>query len=150
MIVLPLTPDPEPLPAAQPRKAQEQIVVKVLVLGFSPAEQKLLEGVVSLSKRRSPCVELLGPGEVDSAHVIMIDAADKQALAWASMQTALVEKTVIWVDARSTPPEGHIATRRPVQWPLLPTLLMQAVDHGLEHRLASVRGALNSRPMSVF
>lgn len=150
MIVLPLTPDPEPLPAAQPRKAQEQIVVKVLVLGFSPAEQKLLEGVVSLSKRRSPCVELLGPGEVDSAHVIMIDAADKQALAWASMQTALVEKTVIWVDARSTPHEGHIATRRPVQWPLLPTLLMQAVDHGLEHRLASVRGALNSRPMSVF
>jgi hypothetical protein len=150
MIVLPLTPDPEPLPAAQPRKAQEQIVVKVLVLGFSSAEQKLLEGVVSLSKRRSPCVELLGPGEVDSAHVIMIDAADKQALAWASMQTALVEKTVIWVDARSTPPEGHIATRRPVQWPLLPTLLMQAVDHGLEHRLASVRGALNSRPMSVF
>lgn len=150
MIVLPLTPDPEPMPAAQPKKAQEQTIVKVLVVGFSPAEQKLLEGVVSLSKRRSPSIELLGPGEVDSAHVIIIDAADKQALAWASMQPALVEKTVIWVDAQSIAPEGHIATRRPVQWPSLPTLLTQAVEHGLEHRLASVRGALHSRPMSVF
>lgn len=152
MILLPLTPDPVATPVAPAPKAPEQAVLKVLVLGFTPSERKLLDGVIGLSRRRTPRIELLDAAvdAVDDASIIMIDTTDAQAMAWASIQTGLQSKTVIWVDGRSAPAAGHTLIKRPVQWPLLPTLLMQAVDRGLEHSLASVRGALHSRPMSVF
>lgn len=151
MILLPLTQDPVAAPVTPPAKAPEQAVLKVMVLGFTPSERKLLDGVIGLSRRRTPRIELLDGAKdaVDGANIIMIDTTDAQAMAWASIQTGLQNKTVIWVDGRSAP-DGHTLLKRPVQWPLLPTLLMQAVDRGLEHSLASVRGALHSRPMSVF
>ncbi|MFN4004038.1 MAG: hypothetical protein ACK4MJ_01000 [Hylemonella sp.] len=152
MIVLPLTPEPAPAPAPAmpPKKAVEPSSVKVLVLGFSPAERKLLDGVVALSRRRTPAIELLEPQQLEQAHIVMIDAADSDALAWAALQPSLAEKTVIWVDPAQAVRDGHLATRRPVQWPLLPALLGQAIERGVEHRLASVRAGLASKPLSVF
>lgn len=149
MIVLPLTPDPAPAPQPLPRKSAPAPGVKVLVLGFSPAERKLLDGVVALSRRRTPVIELLEPEALEAAHVVMIDAADPEARAWAATQPALADKTVVWVDPDQPVRDGHLATRRPVQWPLLPALLSQAIERGVEYRLASVRAGL-SKPMSVF
>lgn len=149
MIVLPLTPDPTPEPQPLPRKSAPAPGVKVLVLGFSPAERKLLDGVVALSRCRTPVIELLEPDALEAAHVVLIDAADPDARAWAATQPALADKTVVWVDPEQSVRDGHLATRRPVQWPLLPALLSQAIERGVEHRLASVRAG-QSKPMSVF
>lgn len=129
MILLPLMPDPVSTPVPMPRKAHEQVVLKVLVLGFTPPEQKLLEGVVALSKRRSPCLELLGADAAADADAIMIDTNDARAMAWASQQVDLQSKTVIWVDGRSAA-GGHTLIKRPVAWPSLPALLHQALEHG--------------------
>jgi len=150
MIVLPLTPEPVPEPTSPPQKKAAALSVKLLVQGFSPSERKLLDGVVALSRRRTPAIELLMPEQLEQAHIVMIDAADTDALAWAALQPALAEKTVIWVDSARPMPDGHLVIRRPVQWPLLPVLLSQAIERGVEYRLASVRASLTSKPLSVF
>lgn len=150
MIVLPLTPEPAPTPAPQPRPSAPAATVKLLVQGFSPSERKLLEGVAALSRRRTPAIELLEPAALDDAHVVMLDAQDPAVLDWAATQPTLVDKTVIWVDPLQPARDGHLAVHRPVQWPLLPALLSQAIERGVQHRLASVRAALASKPMSVF
>lgn len=129
MIVLPLAPKPAPVPTAMLLKSREKTLLKVLVLGFSPGEQKLLQEIVALSMRRSPSIELRGHRDAHEVDVVMIDAKDAGAKTWAAIQPDLENKAVIWVDAQSAP-KGHTILQRPVQWPMLPLLLQQAMDQG--------------------
>lgn len=127
MIVPP--PTPEPVSPAMPAKVREKTLLKLLVLGFSPGEQKLLHEIVTLSKRRSPSIELLSLHDAEDADVIMIDAADPTAKAWAAIQPNLERQAVIWVDAKAAR-SGHTLVQRPVSWPMLPVVLQQAMDQG--------------------
>lgn len=88
-------------------------------------QQELLQGVVGLSRRRAPQIELLDAAAAADADVIMIDTSNAPAMAWAAQQTGLKHKTVIWVDGRSAP-GGHTLLKRPVQWPILPMVLQRA------------------------
>jgi two-component system, cell cycle response regulator len=101
--------------------------IKLLVIGFAAMEHRLLNGTVLLSKRRLPRLDLLNPTECHDADVVMIDGSDPMAMQWASEQAWLEQKAVIWVDT-SVAPHGHIAVKRPVQWPVLPMLLTRALE----------------------
>lgn len=128
MIVLPLTPDPVFTQAKVARKEEPpQRVFKLLVLGFSSAERKLLDGVVLLSRRRSPRIDLLSLDHADTADVILLDATNERAMQWATKQNNLHDRSVIWVGGHSALP-GHLLVPRPVQWPVLPALLARAID----------------------
>lgn len=128
MIVLPLTPEPpEPARAPLPPRAPAPAVLKLLALGFTPAERKLLDGVISLSRRRTSQIVALGVDEAAEADVIMIDGHDAQARAWAAVQPGLDDKAVIWVDGGAAG-RGHTLVRRPVQWPSLNALLQKALE----------------------
>lgn len=116
--------------------------LRLLVKGFNPTERKLLQGVVFLSRRRPPRLDLLEEGEPADADIIMIDAADSQAVAWAQGRAELLDKAVIWVDGQSAQ-RGHTVARRPVQWPMLPVLLYQALEHA-PHKRPGAAGAGNS------
>ena len=101
--------------------------LKVLVLGLDAAERWLIEGTVQLSQRRSPRLQLLDPAHSADADVVIIDARDHQAMAWADGQSNLADKPVIWID-RAQGPYGHVFERRPVAWPLLPMMLARALE----------------------
>lgn len=103
--------------------------LKLVVRGFSDMERTLLEGTVRLSQRRTPRLQLLADTEVDGADVVMVDASDVQAVAWAKGQPSLGCKAVIWVDS-ATAARGHTVVRRPVQWSILPMLLARALEQG--------------------
>src|SRR5512144_2941189 len=75
-----------------------EAVLKLLVLGFAQSERQLLDAIVQLSRRRQPRIELLDVANGPRADVVMIDAADAQAKKWASSQSWLERKAVIWVD----------------------------------------------------
>ena len=139
MIILPLSAEP-PAPLSGKQQEADQAVVHVLVLGFTPAERKLLDGVISLARRRTPAVRLLTHAAIDEADVIILDAQDSTVMAWTALQTGLEDKAVIWVDAKSAP-AGHTLLRRPVQWPMLPMLLHQALEKGPAGPLHSVEPA---------
>lgn len=131
MIELPLGPEPVATPvAARKEEAQEQPPLRLLVRGFTPSEQELLQGVVSLSRRRAPHIELLHPAAAADADVIMIDTTDAAAMAWASKQAGLKQRIVIWVEGRSAPSSRHTLLKRPVQWPVLPMVLQRAMLRG--------------------
>lgn len=129
MIILPLATEPVPAAAPLPRPASAHSTLRVVVLGFSPAEHKLLEGVVELSRRRSVRLEVVAPEAAATADVVMLDAADAQTREWAASRPFLAGKTVIWVDGRQAG-SGPTQLRRPIQWPSLPALLLRAL--GLE------------------
>ncbi|MDH5709572.1 MAG: response regulator [Hylemonella sp.] len=101
--------------------------LKLLVKGFSATEHKLLLGVVFLSRRRAPRIDLLEPRQAREADVIMIDTHDQDAMQWARQQPYLHEKAVIWVDGHTAHP-GHTLAKRPIQWPVLPVLLYHALE----------------------
>ena len=103
--------------------------LRLLVKGFTPMEQRLLQGTVKLSQRRSPRLDLLEDPAAESADIVMIDAHDPASMQWARRQPWLGRKAVIWVDINAAPP-GHTVARRPVQWPILPMLLARALEHG--------------------
>jgi two-component system, cell cycle response regulator len=103
--------------------------LKLFVRGFAVDELKLLEGLVRVSQRRSPRLELLDFHNSKSADVVLIDTKDAAALTWAHMQAWLHDKAVIWIGADKVP-EGHTAIKRPVQWSILPMLLARALEHG--------------------
>lgn len=126
MIVLPLTTESAPAPAATPRPAAAHRTLKVLVLGFTPPERELLEGVVALSQRRSLRLQLVGPDAAASADVLLLDGSDARIMAWAASPALPAGKTVIQVDGRS-PTAGRQYLPRPVQWSILPALLQRAL-----------------------
>jgi two-component system cell cycle response regulator len=106
-----------------------ELALKLLVLGFTGFERQLLSTIVNLSKRRQPQLRLVDAAFGESADVVMIDAADDDAMKWASRQHWLKQKAVIWVDARNMPDtHRHTAIQRPVQWPALPIMLARVLE----------------------
>jgi two-component system, cell cycle response regulator len=105
--------------------------VRLAVQGLPDTDRQLLAGLVRLSERdtrnRALRLVLLAEADAQQADVLLIDAGNAAALAWARQQPWLAGKAVIWIDAASAP-QGHIVTRRPVQWPVLPVLLTRALD----------------------
>lgn len=144
MIVLPIGPEPAPEHNAAPvsRPVPLQTTLRVLVYGFSPAERELIQGIVSLSQRRPLRLELTRSDASDTADVILLDGADKKVMAWAGRTDMLAGKTVVQVDGQEVV-AGATHLQRPVQWPKLPSLLMQAIDPNSS--LLSTRQALASQ-----
>lgn len=124
--------------------------LRLLAVGLSTAENNLLEGVVTLSRRRPPRIELLNRSAADGADVIMINASDADAMGWAATRTDLAGKAVIWIDAHHAPPQ-HIRLQRPVQWPRLPFVLYQTLERSsVEAAVPAVRpGDANRRILIV-
>lgn len=119
-------------------------LLKLFVKGFRETERRLLEGLVMVSRRRTPRLELLPDDQDRRADVVMINALDPQAMAWARNQEWLEGKAVIWVDG-STAARGHTLTSRPVQWTMLPILLARA----LEQRQGVREDSAAARPASI-
>jgi two-component system cell cycle response regulator len=105
------------------------VFLRLAVQGLRPVERQLLEGVVKVSQRRTPRLEILGNDQAREADVVMIDAGDAQAMAWARRHPWLARRAVIWIDG-TEPAPGHMLVRRPVQWPILPMLLARALETG--------------------
>ena len=59
------------MPAAEPAAA-----LKLAVKGLKPIERQLLEGLVKVSQRRTPRLEILDDAQARQADVVMIDARD--------------------------------------------------------------------------
>lgn len=128
MILLPIGPEATAMPAS-PAKVHadvEPTIVRLLVLGFSPTERKLIQGVVALTQRRSCRLELIKSDIWTEANVILLDGADTTVVAWAAGKSALGRKTVIWVDGPNVATGGVTQLKRPVQWPILSALVQRA------------------------
>jgi CheY-like chemotaxis protein len=104
--------------------------LKVLLCGLEPTERQLIEGTVRLSQHRAPRLQLIDPLHSADADVVIVDARDGEAMAWAARQLNLADKPVIWIDAAQGP-YGHVFEHRPVAWPLLPMMLARALE---QHR----------------
>ena len=102
--------------------------LKIFAKGFQTNERRLLDGVVMLSQRRNPRLKLLDDADAPQADAVLVDAADRHAMAWAKMQPWLSDRTVIWVDSHHEHDPGHTVVKRPVQWPGLPILLARAME----------------------
>jgi twitching motility two-component system response regulator PilG len=120
---------PEPAAPAPASAAAPLVFLKLAVHGLRPVERDLLEGVVKVSQRRTPRLQILDDEHARDADVVMIDARDPEAAAWARRRPWLARRAVIWIDGTEAAP-GHILVRRPVQWPVLPMLLARALELG--------------------
>lgn len=143
MIILPIGEDsvPAPLQPASSRPVPLQSTVRLLVFGFSPAERELIQGIVALSQRRSLRLQLIGGDAPDTADVILFDGADPKVMKWVSRGGLPQGKTLVQVDGpHALPVALHLP--RPVQWPSLPTLLLQAMGHEAPHS--------SRQPLSTF
>lgn len=127
MIVLPLVAEPAPATPAALRTDARPTTIKLLALGFSPAERKLIQGVVALTHRRHVRLDLVEADTWTTADVILLDGNDLKVVAWAADQPSLSHMTVIWVDGHHAAAPGHTQLRQPVQWPTLPALLQRAL-----------------------
>ena len=114
----------------------ESASLKLHIQGLSAVERKLVDGIVKLSerdtRRRTPRLQLLPGDQCSAADVVIVDARDAAAMAWARLQAWLPSRPVIWVDAAGVP-AGHTLVRRPVQWPILPVILSRAMEQGPQH-----------------
>jgi two-component system cell cycle response regulator len=121
-----LTPRP---PAAALPAAEPVATLKLAVKGLRPIERQLLEGLVKVSQRRTPRLEILDDVHARDADAVMIDTRDAHAMSWARERPWLARRAVIWIDGTEAAP-GHTLVRRPVQWPILPMLLARALESG--------------------
>lgn len=113
---------------------ESQQVLRLLVKGFSGFDHRLLDGVVKLSQRRNPSLELVDSVTAAGVDIVMIDGKDAQAVAWAhGQQTWLARQAVVWVDAQHELPANHTGLKRPVQWTNLPVILSRAMDDAAHH-----------------
>jgi len=119
--------------------AQSAPALKLAVKGLKPGERQLLEGLVKVSQRRTPRLEILDDTQARSADVIMIDTRDPVAMHWARRHPWLVRRAVIWIDGAEAAP-GHTVVRRPVQWPILPMVLARALESGPGTVAAEISG----------
>jgi two-component system, cell cycle response regulator len=123
-----------PLPASN-RAAAAAVepvpALRLAVKGLKPGERQLLEGLVKVSQHRTPRLEILHDDRAREADVVMVDAADPAAMAWAHDRPWLARRAVIWIDAAVAAP-GHTLLPRPVQWPILPMVLARALEAGPE------------------
>ena len=115
--------------------AQSRQLLKILAKGFAGFDMRLLDGVVKLSQRRNPVLELVtDPAEL-AVDVVMVDGKDAQAVEWAAAQSKwLAAQSVVWVDAPMEIPVGHTGVKRPLQWTNLPALLSCAMDDAMYHK----------------
>ena len=130
MIILPIG---EESPAETPTPHRPEVAittVKLLALGFTPSERKLIQGVVALSHRRSLHIDLVESDTWTVADVVLLDGSDAKVVAWATNQPRLQKMAVIWVDGPQAPMGGTTQLKRPLQWPCLPAYLQRAL--GLE------------------
>jgi two-component system cell cycle response regulator len=111
----------------QRARAETTLALKLYVRGLGPDERQLLEGLVRVSQRRSPRIELLNDNSARDADVILIDSANAEASAWAKNQSWLKDKAVLWIGADSVP-VGHTLLQRPVQWSILPIQMARALE----------------------
>lgn len=119
-----------PNAAATPQALQQPTpALKLAVKGLRPGERQLLEGLVKVSQRRTPRLEILDDSLARTADVVMIDTRDAHAMSWARRHPWLVRRAVIWIDGAEAAP-GHTLLRRPVQWPILPMVLARALEAG--------------------
>ena len=121
--------DPEPAAPAPAVSAKIAPALKLVVQGLKPVERQLLEGLVKVSQRRTPRLEILESERAAEADVIMIDTRDSRAMSWARHHPWIESRAVIWIDATEAP-GGHTLLRRPVQWPILPMVLARALEGG--------------------
>lgn len=115
-----------PPAAAAPQPAP---ALKLAVKGLKPIERQLLEGLVKVSQRRTPRLEILDDTRARTADVVVIDTRDAHAMSWARRHPWIVRRAVIWIDGTEASP-GHTLLRRPVQWPILPMVLARALESG--------------------
>lgn len=126
MIILPLDHDaPDSAQTELFLPAPHQETVRLLVMGFTPAERELIQGITALSQRRHLRIELSGAQHMKEADVILLDGTDLQVMAWVARGRMPGGKVVIQVDGQPVP--GHIPLQRPIQWPSLPALLQQTL-----------------------
>lgn len=119
-----------PEPEAQSRQS-----LKILAKGFAGFDMRLLEGVVKLSQRRNPALELVADPAGAVVDVVMVDGKDASAIEWAAEQQKwLAGQPVVWIDAPMEIPAGHTSIKRPLQWTNLPALLSCAIDDAMYHR----------------
>jgi CheY-like chemotaxis protein len=121
----PSAPAPGVFAPRAPVKAAPSL--KLVVKGLKPIERQLLEGLVKVSQRRTPRLEILSSTQATDADVIVVDARDPAAVAWAKRHPWIESRAVIWIDGTEAP-AGHTLLRRPVQWPILPMVLARALE----------------------
>ncbi len=127
MIILPIGEESSAETPA-PRRPEAAITnVKLLALGFTPAERKLIQGVVALSHRRSLHIDLVEADTWTVADVVLLDGSDAKVVAWAANQPRLKKMTLIWVDGPQATMGGATQLKRPLQWPALPAYLQRAL-----------------------
>ena len=119
-------------PLASREEREGVASLKIFAKGFNASERRLLQGIVLVSQRRKPPLQLLAEGEAEQADVVLIDQHDAEARAWADERPWLKERTVIWVDGSDGRVPGHLGIRRPVQWPALPMIVARAMEHNLD------------------
>jgi len=134
--------DPARTQPAQQLRAETAPTLKLFVRGLAQDERQLLDGLVRVSQRRSPRLELLDERDAQGADVVLIDNNNAEASTWARRQSWLEDKAVIWIDAARVA-SGHTMIRRPVQWSILPMLLARALEQspGTAAAFASSRAA---------
>ena len=123
-----------PSPASQPApletaSSESVQTLKLMAMGLTAMEQRLLEGTVKVSQRRNPRLLMLNANQAMDADVLILNARDAAANQWAQKNTWISGKAVIWVEGTNVP-KGHTVARRPVQWPILPMLLARALESG--------------------
>jgi two-component system, cell cycle response regulator len=121
--------DPGSTPSAQP-KDTASVTLKLYACGLEPDERQLLSGLVRVSLRRSPRLQLLDEGHVSDADVLLIGASDAAAVSWARRQAWISTKPVLWIGGITTVSAGHTVIRRPVPWSILPSMLARAMEQG--------------------
>ena len=142
-------PDPVPeRPAPLPSHAQPAPALKLVVKGLGAIERQLLEGLVKVSQRRTPRLQILEDALACDADVVMIDTRAPEAMLWAHERPWLAERTVIWIDAAEAA-SGHTVVRRPVQWPVLPMLLARALESAPIRSAAAAPRIAASQPARV-
>ena len=117
---------PMPLESASADTVQ---TLKLMAIGLTAMEQRLLEGTVKVSQRRNPRLVMLNADQAMDADVLILNVGDAAANQWAQNNAWISGKAVIWVEGADVP-KGHTVARRPVQWPILPMLLARALENG--------------------
>ena len=115
------------LDATPEPQQQDAVILRVCAVGFTDMEHKLLSGVVRLSERRKPRLELVSAAEARKADVVLLDGENGEAVRWAESQNWLPSKPAVWIDSKIPRPHA-LERRRPVQWTGLPILLSLALE----------------------
>ena len=133
--------------AVAPPKPSPPVVgvplLRLAVMGLDANERELLESIIKVSQRRTPRLHLLSEVHARQADVLVIDAHNPAAVAWAHQHPWLVRRAVIWIDG-SEAVQGHTLLRRPVQWAMLPMLLARAIEHGPAREIGMDTGPLQA------